>query len=364
MPADQGSLLVAGDALGARLKREEPTMKRRSGIAACALALANGCVSVAVNVPQPAENPAFDLQGHRGARGLRPENTLAGFSYALGLGVSTLELDCGLTNDGVVIVSHDRVLNPEHTRDAGGAFLAKAGPVVHEITYAELQRYDVGRIQPGSDYATRFPEQQAVDGERIPRLADVFALVKKSGNREIRFNIETKIDPTVPGQTATPEEFAGALIAAIRDAGMETRTTIQSFDWRTLIIARRLAPEIAIVALTDQQPGEDTMEVGKPGASIWLGGFDVDDHGGSVPRTVKALGAHVWSPHALDLTPALVEEAHALGLTVIPWTVNEPKEMEATLALGVDGLITDYPDRLRALLESKGIAVPQPTRAE
>ncbi len=337
-------------------------MKRRSGVAICAVALACGCAEVTVKVPEPAENPAFDLQGHRGARGLRPENTLAGFSYALGLGVSTLELDCALTKDGIVVVSHDRVLNPEHTRDAAGKFLESAGPALRELPFAALQRYDVGRIRPGSDYSMRFPEQQPVDGERIPRLADVFALVKKSGNRDVRFNVETKIDPTVPGQTATPEEFAGALIAAIRDAGMETRTTIQSFDWRTLVVARRLAPEIAVVALTDQQPGEDTMEVGKPGASIWLGGFDVDDHGGSVPRTVKALGARVWSPHALDLTPALVAEAHALGLAVVPWTVNETKYMELVLALDVDGLITDYPDRLRALLESKGMAVPQPTR--
>jgi glycerophosphoryl diester phosphodiesterase len=149
----------------------------------------------------------------------------------------------------------------------------------------------------------------------------------------------------------------------IRAAGMESRTTIQSFDWRTLVQARKLAPEIAIVALTDQQPAEDTMEVGKPGASVWLGGFDVDDHGGSVPKTVKALGATVWSPHALDLNPDAVAEAHALGLAVIPWTVNDPEDMERALALGIDGLITDHPDRLRGVLQAKGIAVPSPTPA-
>jgi len=305
----------------------------------------------------------FDLQGHRGARGLRPENTLAGFSHALGLGVTTLELDCGVTADGVVVVSHDRLLNPDHTRDAGGRFLEATGPSLRTLTYAQLRQYDVGRLRPGSGYAAQFPEQQAVDGERIPKLADVFALVRKNGDRKVRFNVETKIDPTQPGQTAAPEEFAGALIEAIREAGMESRTTIQSFDWRTLVVVRKRAPEIAVVALTDQQPGEDTMEVGKPGASAWLGGFDVDDHGGSVPRTVQALGAAVWSPHARDLSPAVVAEAHALGLAVIPWTVNDPKDMEQAIALGVDGLITDYPDRLRSLLQSKGIAVPAPAPA-
>lgn len=333
-------------------------MKRHYGIAVCALALASGCVSVSVTAPPVADKPDFDLQGHRGARGLRPENTLAGFAYALELGVSTLELDCGVTRDGVVVVSHDRVLNPEHTRDAAGAFLAKPGPVIRELTYEELRRYDVGRIKPGSKYAASLPEQKPVDGERIPKLADVFALVKKRGDDHVRFNIETKIDPTVAGDTATPEVFAEAMVAVIREAGMESRAAIQSFDWRTLVAVRKLAPEITLVALTDQQPDEDTIEIGKPGPSIWLGGFDVDDHGGSVPRTVQALGAKVWSPHALDLTPALVKEAQELGLRVIPWTVNEPKDMERAIALGIDGLITDYPDRLRAVLKAKTIAVP------
>lgn len=326
-------------------------VKSKFAIAVCASVFASSC-----------SYPRFDLQGHRGARGLRPENTLAGFAYALELGVSTLELDCGVTKDGVVVVSHDRVLNPEHTRDATGAFLTKPGPVVREVTYDELRQYDVGRIRPDSEYAKRFPDQRPVDGERIPRLSDVFALVRERGSF-VRFNIETKIDPTVLADTASPDEFAAAVIAAIRDAGMEDRTTIQSFDWRTLVLVSKLAPKIAIVALTDQQPGEDTMEIGKPGASAWLGGFDVDDYGGSVPKTVKALGAKVWSPHARDLTPALVAEAHALNLGVIPWTVNDPRDMEAVLALGVDGLITDRPDLLRALLQAKGIAVPSPTAA-
>jgi glycerophosphoryl diester phosphodiesterase len=200
-----------------------------------------------------------------------------------------------------------------------------------------------------------------VDGERIPRLADVFALVERSGNRTVRFNIETKIDPTRPEQTVSPLAFARALEAVIREAGMATRATVQSFDWRTLRLLGTLAPDIALVALTDQQDGEDTVEPGKPGPSPWLAGLDVDDHGGSVPRLVAALGAKTWSPHARDLTPAVVTEAHSLGLAVVPWTVNEPKGMEAVVALGVDGLITDYPDRLRSVLQTKGIAVPAPT---
>ena len=303
----------------------------------------------------------FDLQGHRGARGLAPENTLAGFTRALAVGVTTLELDTGVTKDGVVVVSHDRVLNPDHTRDAAGNFLAVPGPAIADLTHAELGAYDVGRIRPGSRLAAAFPEQVPVDGERIPRLADVFALVERSGNRAVRFNIETKIDPAHPEQTVSPLAFARALEAVIRESGMTSRVTVQSFDWRTLRLLGALAPDIALVALTDQQEGEDTIEAGKPGPSPWLGELDVDDHGGSVPKLVQALGAKTWSPHARDLTPALVIEAHSLGLAVVPWTVNEPADMERAVALGIDGLITDYPDRLRTVLQSKGIAVPAPT---
>jgi glycerophosphoryl diester phosphodiesterase len=307
------------------------------------------------------QDAAFDIQGHRGARGIAPENTLAGFARALEIGVTTLELDCGVTKDGVVVVSHDRLLSPDHTRDAAGKFLVSPGPAIVDLTYEELRQYDVGRIRPGSEYAAAFPGQQPVDGERIPRLADVFALVERSGNRTVRFNIETKIDPAHPVQTVSAMTFARALAAAIRDAGMASRATVQSYDWRTLRLLGALAPEIGLAALTDQQPDEDTIEVGKPGPSPWLAGLDVDDHAGSVPKLVEALGARVWSPHARDVTPVLVVEAQSLGLAVIPWTVNEPADMERAIAAGIDGLITDYPDRLRAVLEAKGIAVPPPT---
>src|SRR6185503_12386312 len=139
-------------------------------------------VSAAVN--------AFDLQGHRGARGHAPENTLPGFERALAIGVTTLELDVGVTRDGVVVIHHDRRLNSDITRGPDGRWIASpAGPLVSELTFEELQRYDVGRIRPGSEYAQRFPRQKPVDGARVPRLADLFA---KAGNT-VRFNIEMKI---------------------------------------------------------------------------------------------------------------------------------------------------------------------------
>lgn len=325
------------------------------------------CAALAYTAPSEmrAQAPAkasFDLQGHRGARGLAPENTLAGFATALALGVSTLEMDCAVTRDGVVVVSHDAELNPDHTRDAEGRWLEKTGPPLVSLGYEELRRYDVGRLKPDTAYARLYPEQRAADGERIPRLADVLALPAKAGNTTVRFNIETKIFPPRPELTVAPEAFAEAVVNAVRAAGMERRATIQSFDWRTLKVVQRLAPELATVALTTQRsPQDDNVQAGRPGPSPWLAGLDVDDFGGSVPRLVQASGARVWSPNYRDLDARGVEEAHALGLAVVPWTANEPEDIARIVDLGVDGLISDYPDRLRRVLAAKGVALPAAT---
>lgn len=300
----------------------------------------------------------FDLQAHRGGRGLAPENTLASFSNGLAIGVSTLELDVGITKDGVMVISHDRYLNPDITRDAQGSFLPTRGPPIAALTYAELQRYDVGRQNPASNYAKSFPQQKGTDGERVPTLASLFALAVKRGANDVRFNIETKISPNAASDTLAPEPFVHVLIAEIRKAGLTSRATIQSFDWRTLLIAQREAPEIVTVYLTSQQGAGDMVQVGKPGASPWLAGFDVDDYAGSVPKLVKAAGGKAWSPNYKDVTATLVHEAHALGLTIVPWTVNEPADLSRLLDWKVDGLITDYPDRLRTLMHARGTTLP------
>jgi glycerophosphoryl diester phosphodiesterase len=304
---------------------------------------------------------AFDLQGHRGGRGLWPENTLPGFAAALTLGVDTLELDCAVTKDGVVVLSHDPLLNPEITRDASGKFIETHGPSFHSLTYAELQKYDVGRIKPGTPYAALYPDQKGMDGVRIPRLADLFALVKKSGNTTVRFNIETKITPQKPDETVGAQAFAEAVVKVVREAKMERRAAIQSFDWRTLAAVKKIAPEIETVALTTLRPGGGNVQPGAPGPSPSLGGLDVDDFGGSIPKAVKAIGAAVWAPNWGDVAAAQVREAQSLGLKVIPWTINESADMEKFIDMGVDGIITDRPDRLRAVLKTKGLNLPTST---
>jgi glycerophosphoryl diester phosphodiesterase len=273
---------------------------------------------LAMALAQPV--PGVDIQGHRGARGHLPENTLPGFERALELGATTLELDVGVTRDGVVVVHHDRALNPDITRGPDGVWIAAPGALIKDLTFEELQRYDVGRIRPGSEYARRFPQQQPKDGSRIPPLAAVLS-------KPARFNIETKLSPQAPHETLPPEAFARALIAEVRKAGAAARTTIQSFDWRTLKVVEREAPDIATAYLTDRHNAE--------------------------PQLVHAAGGRIWSPDFGTLTAQKAAAARSLGLKLIPWTVNEPADLARVLDMGVDGIISDYPDRVRAALSMR-----------
>lgn len=307
-----------------------------------------------------AASQALDIQGHRGARGLAPENTLPAFARALAIGVTTLELDCGVTKDGVVVVSHDPAFNPDITRGPDGKWLQKTGPAIWSLSYRDTQRYDVGRLNPANAYAKRWPEQRPVDGTRVPRLADLFALVRKAGNETVRFNIETKISPLAPHETAAPEDFARQLISAVRSAGMAHRTAIQSFDWRTLQAVQNAAPGIPTVYLTVEKGFMDSIQADKP-SSPWTAGFHVSRYGGSIPRMVKAAGGAVWSPYYAETTRSQVKEAQALGLKVVVWTVNEPADMRRMIEWGVDGIISDRPDLLRTTAGKMGVALPQPT---
>lgn len=294
----------------------------------------------------------FDLQGHRGARALAPENTLAGFARALSIGVSTLELDVVLSADGVPVVAHDLAPNPDITRHRQGRWLQSPGTPFVRQTLRDIRQWDVGRINPATRYAREFPDQQAVDGERMPTLAQVYRLVKRSGADHVRLSIETKIDPRRPQASAEPRRLVQAVLEVTRQHGMLDRTQLQSFDWRTLDVAQRLAPDWPRVYLTARLPRFDTLA-----GTAWTGGRRLSDHD-SVPDLVRSAGGRIWSPHFSDLDQATLAEARALGLQVIPWTVNETADMERLIDQGVDGLVTDRPDRLRQVMAQRGMPLP------
>jgi glycerophosphoryl diester phosphodiesterase len=313
-------------------------------------------VTLLLTVALAAPAMAFDLQGHRGARGLAPENTLAAFAKALSIGVTTLETDLAVTRDGVVVLAHDPELNPALVRD-GGAWLAQRGPPIRSLTLAELQRYDVGRIDPESSYGRQWTQQVASDGERMPTLAALFELAGKAG-KPVRFNLETKITPRSGDATLDADAFAHIVVDAVRKAGMSSRTTLQSFDWRTLVAAKRIEPSIATACLTAEGGSFDTVKPDATGRSPWHAGIAPGDHGGSLPKMARAAGCAVWSPNHASVTRERLDEARALGLAVLPWTVNEPADMARLIDWGVDGLITDYPDRARRVMADKRLPLP------
>lgn len=269
----------------------------------------------------------IDIQGHRGARALFPENTLEGFVAASALGVTAFELDVGLTADGVPVLSHDPALHPDITRDRTGAWLSGRGPTIHSLSLSALMEYDVGRIRPGSPTALLFPDQQPIDGARIPTLTSVLEALPDAG-----FTIEIKTDPRHPQWTASPEALADAVLSTVDAAAADARVTLESFDWRVQRHIRRVRPDIRLAWLTSESTVRD--------AAVWWGAAAK----GSVPACVAAAGGPVWAPDHTSLTEAQVRQAHALGLWVLAWTVNHPDDMARLIAWGVDGLISDRPD--------------------
>lgn len=318
----------------------------------------------------------FDLQAHRGGIALTVENTLAAFARALEVGVTTLELDVQVTRDGHVVVAHDRDPMPQKCLDTGPAFPGDpAFPYVRDETYvcdltlAQVRTIDVGSLRhPG------FPGQQLAPGARMPLLSEVFDLVRKAGADDVRLCVETKVEAAEPTRTAPREAFVEGVVGEVRAAGMVERVTIESFDWGTLMRIREVEPRLPIAALTN---GAHFLEPDTAGASPWLGGLDIDDFAGTLQEKYVAaaatFGADVVSPvhgdpqqgSAADAdylpftTPALVEAAHAAGMQVVPWTVDDAATMRHLIDMGVDGVITNRPDLAREVMAERGLALPR-----
>jgi glycerophosphoryl diester phosphodiesterase len=321
------------------------------------LAALLAAVSAPASAAATARPAAFDLEAHRGGRGLFPENTLAAFRGALAIGVTTLETDLAVTRDGVLVVSHDPALDAAKVRGPDGRWVKDPGPLIHSLTLAELRRYELGRLDPASAYARNWPEQRPQDGERFPTLAEVLQL-PAAGAQFVRFNLETKIAPDRPADTVDPETFARMVAAEVERTGVTDRVTVQSFDWRTLVAIRRIAPAIATACLTIESPDINTVRADASGRSPWQAGLARAEHGNSLPRLALAAGCGTWSMYWRNLSPADVAEAHALRLKVLPWTVNDRADMARLVDWEVDGIITDYPDRLREVMAAKGLPLP------
>jgi glycerophosphoryl diester phosphodiesterase len=304
-----------------------------------------------INVEQPAKN--IDIIGHRGAAGLVPENTLSAFKKACEIGVDAIELDVLLTADGKIVVHHDYTLKPETTRTPDGEWLSPPGPLIKELTLANLKTYDVGRLKPGTRYSRRYPEQQPVDGERIPTLGEVISLLKGKCDPATQLWLEIKTNPERPDLTPAPEAVADAVVQLLRMQNFTDRVRILSFDWRALVHIQKLEPEIPTVYLSLEGKSLNNINAGRPGASPWMAGHDIDDCSGSIPHAVQAAGGRYWAPYYKHLTYDLISEADELGIKVYVWTPDKRKDMVRLIEMGVDGIITNRPDILKSVVSEQ-----------
>ena len=291
--------------------------------------------------------------GHRGSAGLVPENTLAAFERAWEIGVDAVETDAQLSADGEVVIHHDFSLNPNMTRAADGQWLNPASAkIIKDLSLAELKTYDIGRLRPQTAYARRYPEQQPVDGQRIPTLREVIELQRSKQQERVQLWIEIKASPELPTMSSPPEAIVDAVVSILRKENAAGRARLLSFDWRALAHAQTVAPEIPTVYLTRMDSHLNNIRPGVPGPSPWTAGIDVDDFGGSIPQAIKAAGGRHWACHYPYLTAERVVEAHRLGLEVYAWTPDKPEDMQRLIQMQVDGIITNRPDVLQAVLKN------------
>jgi glycerophosphoryl diester phosphodiesterase len=268
----------------------------------------------------------LDITGHRGARGLWPENTLAGFAAARALGVDAIECDVILTADGRAAVTHDPTLDPDLVRDHAGNWIAPPGPAVASMTLAALRAFDVGRARPGSALARQFPRQRPVDGARIPVLEEVFAALAGSA---VTLDVELKSEP---GDADEVPAALAACVLAVAASWPAQRLAVRSFDWRGLLAVRRQRPALPLGFLTETTDPATLRRV-----------------------LAEAQPGDTWAPEHAELSPASIAAAHAAGLRVEPWTVNEADDMRRLIDAGVDGLCTDYPDLARAVSRQRAV---------
>ncbi|KAG5728533.1 hypothetical protein E4T56_gene19642 [Termitomyces sp. T112] len=314
----------------------------------------------------------FDLQGHRGGRGETIENSLHSFSWGLIDGVNTLELDNGITKDGVVVVSHDQFIAPEKCEDTAPAFandpdFPYVGKFIVNLTLAQIKTLDCG-----SERLIDFPLQLKYPLNRIPTLQEVFDFVGCADpQRKMQFNVESKIDPTAPSQSRGVDDFVQLQHAVFKNSGYDLKSiTYQSFDWRTLVGMKALEPSIPAAALVSSSTAGDIN-----GTTPWLAGLKLSDFPGdtvdvTIAEAAKSIKADILSPASdSDVSPvqdptqdgyvpfttqAMVDRSHELGMRVIPWTVDRWNVADQLLDFGVDGIITDFPAQLRRLLQQRG----------
>ena len=283
------------------------------------------------------------IVGHRGARGLFPENSMVGFENILKMGVTLIELDVVFSKDKTPIITHDHTINPSTSRDVDGEFVNE-NIKVSSLTVEQIKNYEIGRLDLDSDYGKRFPEQAQLDGIYMPTLQELFEKMQQPEFEQMRLMVEIKSEPNYSSQDR--ENIASLVIKQIREANLSNKVLLHSFDWLLLSEFKKKDPKITTSFLTKK--GYQNESENYYTSQVFM--QDAAGYSNSVPEKISALGGSVWCPYFKDITRDRLLSARENNLIVVVWTLNELDDIDAMIELGVDAIVTDYPLRVMSAL--------------
>ncbi len=294
------------------------------------------------------------IYGHRGARGDLPENTLESFKYLFENNINAYETDILISKDLIPVITHDFRLEPSFTKDSEGNWIEDENIKIFDLTYEELLKFDVGSINKLSRYGRRFVNQKPLENQRIPKLSELLDLSSKNKSENLLINLEIKSTPDEENLTPAPEDTVKLIVNEINKSNLKDQIIVSSFDWRTLTEIKNQYPEISRAYLTYQQVRGMKIKKTIYNRSPWMSFLPFyEDH--ELPKIIKSQGGKAWHPYRKDITKKLVDISHQEDLPVNVWTVNEEYEMLKMMEFGVDGIMTDYPLRLKELCEKENI---------
>ena len=294
------------------------------------------------------------IYGHRGARGDLPENTLDSFQYLFDHSIGAYETDILISKDFIPVITHDFKLDPSLTKDINGEWLADENIKIFDLTYEELSKYDVGALNKLSKYGRRFINQKSLPNQKIPKLTELLSLSKKSQIDNLVINLEIKSTPAQENLTPSPENMVGLILDVVNNFELNEKIIYSSFDWRVLREIKEQSPETPRAYLTYQQQTGTKISGTIYDQSPWMD-FMPLKNAIELPRLIASLGGQAWHPYYRDISKKIVEISHEANLPINVWTVNDEDDMLKMIEYGVDGIMTDYPLKLKDLCEKNNI---------
>ena len=294
------------------------------------------------------------IYGHRGARGDLPENTLDSFKYLFENNINAYETDILISKDLIPVITHDFRLDPSFTKDEEGDWITDENIKIFDLTYNEISKFDVGSLNKLTRYGRRFLNQRSLENQKIPKLDELLELSSKNLSQDTIINLEIKSTPDEKNLTPSPKEMVQIVLNEIKKSNLQDKIIISSFDWRILREVKNQSPEISRAYLTFQQ--EKGLKIKKTiySKSPWIDHIPltiVYD----LPKIIKELGGSAWHPYYKDINKKAVQDAHDYNLPVNVWTVNDQYHMLKMIEYEVDGIMTDYPLKLKELCDKKSI---------